>query len=273
MPADDLAHRRGVGDGRGERADLVERRAERDQAEARDRAVGGLHADHTAQRGGLADRAAGVGAERDRGEARGDRGGGPARGAAGHPGRCRAGCGWDRRPSSPSRSPWRTRPGWSCRPSPRPAAARRVHDGRVVGRAPALEDARRARGRDAPGAEVVLDRDGHAGERPGVADRRPRRRSTAAAAARAWSSVTTLNAWISGSRSAMRARCSSSTSTALRSPARTAAASSSARAVALTAPPPGPAARGTDRPRRRGPRRAPRRGRAARPARRHAARW
>jgi hypothetical protein len=40
-----------------------------------------------------------------------------------------------------------------------------LHDGGVVRRAPALEDPRRARGRDAPGAEVVLEGDRHAGER------------------------------------------------------------------------------------------------------------
>ena len=50
-----------------------------------------------------------------------------------------------------------------------PARAQRLDDGGVVGRAPALEDLRAARGRDAPRAQVVLQRDGHAGQRAGVA--------------------------------------------------------------------------------------------------------
>ena len=64
----------GVGHSAGEGADLVERRGERHQAVARHPPVGGLQADDAAQRGGLADRAAGVGAERQRREAGGDRG-------------------------------------------------------------------------------------------------------------------------------------------------------------------------------------------------------
>ena len=66
-----------------EGADLVERRGEGDEAVAADPAVGRLQADHAAQRGGLADRAAGVGAEGERRHARGHRGRGAARGAAG----------------------------------------------------------------------------------------------------------------------------------------------------------------------------------------------
>ena len=68
VSTDDLADRSGVGDGGGERADLVERRAERDQAEPRHQPVGGLDPDHAAQRSGLADRAARVRAQGDRGE-------------------------------------------------------------------------------------------------------------------------------------------------------------------------------------------------------------
>ena len=49
-----------------ERSDLIERRRERDQAVARDAAVGRLEADDAAERGGLPDRAAGVRAERER---------------------------------------------------------------------------------------------------------------------------------------------------------------------------------------------------------------
>ena len=63
---------------------LVQRGREGDHPVARDRAVGGLHPDDPAQRGGLADRAAGVGADRPRRDAGRDGGGRAARGAAGH---------------------------------------------------------------------------------------------------------------------------------------------------------------------------------------------
>ena len=62
--ADSAAPRRATV--RGERTDLIERRRERDQAVARDAAVGRLEPDDAAERGRLADRAAGVGAERER---------------------------------------------------------------------------------------------------------------------------------------------------------------------------------------------------------------
>ena len=80
---DGLQHERGVLDGLGERADLVERRGEGDQAVAGDAAVGGLQADHAAVGRGLADRAAGVRAERGDGGAVGHGGGGSAGGTAG----------------------------------------------------------------------------------------------------------------------------------------------------------------------------------------------
>ena len=126
---------RGVGDVAGQRAGLVQRGGEGDHPVARDRAVGGLHPDDPAQRGGLADRAAGVGADRPRREARGHGGGAAARGAA----RARAcgptGSAWGRRRSARWRSPSRTRPGWSCpapaRPSP--AGARRPSPCRAGG--------------------------------------------------------------------------------------------------------------------------------------------
>ena len=74
---------RGVGDVARERPGLVERGGEGDHPVAADRAVGGLEADDPAQRGGLADRAAGVGADRPRREAGGDGGGAAAARAAG----------------------------------------------------------------------------------------------------------------------------------------------------------------------------------------------
>ena len=55
-----------------------------------------------------------------------------------------------------------------------PAARSRVDDRRVVGREVALEDPRRARGRHAVRAHVVLERDGHPGERAGIVTRRDR---------------------------------------------------------------------------------------------------
>ena len=69
----------------GERADLVQRAGEGDQAVAAHRAVGGLEPHHAAQRGRLADGAAGVGAQGPGGFGGGDAGGGAATGAARHP--------------------------------------------------------------------------------------------------------------------------------------------------------------------------------------------
>ena len=111
---------RGVGDVAGQRPALVERGGEGDHPVARDRAVGGLEADDPAERCRLADRAAGVGADRPRRQAGRDRRGRAAGGAAGDAaavprvehravGR-----------SSRSRSPSRTRPCWSCRAAGRP---------------------------------------------------------------------------------------------------------------------------------------------------------
>ena len=68
---------RGIGDGGRERSDLVERRGKGDEAVSRHPPVGRLHADHATQRRRLADRAAGVGAERERGEAGRHRRGAP----------------------------------------------------------------------------------------------------------------------------------------------------------------------------------------------------
>ncbi len=85
VAADHVEEQRGVGDRGRERADLVERAGEGDQAVAGDRSVGRLHPDHAAERGRLADRAAGVGAERERHETGRHRRGRAARGAARDP--------------------------------------------------------------------------------------------------------------------------------------------------------------------------------------------
>ena len=173
----------GVGHRGGERADLVERRGEGDQAVARHQAVGGLHARprRTARRAGGSSRRcrsrAPAGRSRRPPPPRCRPTSRPARG------RGRGGCGWGRRPSSRSSCPWRTRRGWSCRSTMAPAAGQPLDDGGVVGRAPALEDPRRAGGGDAPGAEVVLERDRHAGQRARRRSPAATRRSSASAAA------------------------------------------------------------------------------------------
>ena len=114
------SHERGgehgrVGDVARQRTALVERGCEGDHAVPRHGAVGGLQPDHPAERGRLADRPAGVGADC------------PRRGAGGHGSgraarttrRARApgptGCGRGQSRSSRWTTPWRTRPGSSCR--------------------------------------------------------------------------------------------------------------------------------------------------------------
>ena len=162
---------RGVGDVARQRAALVERGGEGDLAVARDRAVGGLHADDPAQGRGLADRAAGVGPDRAGRQAAGDGRRRPARGAARDARRCPTGSSRRRRPSSRSTSPSRTRPCSSCRARsrrPRPACGRRSR----------CRAARSPRGSSSPRwwralrAEDVLDRHGDPGELP-VAPGRP----------------------------------------------------------------------------------------------------
>ena len=106
---------RRVGDVAGQRPALVERGGEGDHPVARDRPVGRLQPDDPAERGGLADRAAGVGADRSR--ARDRRRPRPPSRRRSRRGRGRGptGSAPARRRSSRSRSPSRTRPCWSCR--------------------------------------------------------------------------------------------------------------------------------------------------------------
>ena len=135
VAGDHAEQERRVGAGAGDRADLVERARERDQPVARDAPVGRLQPDDTAQCRRLADRAAGVGAERRGHEARRDRGRAAARRAARNarrvPGIARLLAARSSRSSRPSR----TRPCWSSRPRPGPP--------RAAGAAPSP---RRARG-------------------------------------------------------------------------------------------------------------------------------
>ena len=70
VAADDVEEQGGVGHGGGQGPDLVQRAGEGHQAVAGHGAVGGLHAHHPAQGGGLADRAPGVGAQGARGRTR-----------------------------------------------------------------------------------------------------------------------------------------------------------------------------------------------------------
>ncbi|MPM54238.1 hypothetical protein SDC9_101013 [bioreactor metagenome] len=66
MAAHDLVQQRRVEHGTSARSGLVERRGHRDHAVAGDAAIGGLDADRSGDRGRLADRTAGIGADRQR---------------------------------------------------------------------------------------------------------------------------------------------------------------------------------------------------------------
>ena len=207
VAADDLEQQRGVRDGRRERTDLIEAAGERDEPVARHAAVGRLHADDAAQRRRLADRAAGVAAERQRGEAGGDRRRAAAARAAGDPGRVvRVAGGAERRVLGGAAHGELVEVGLADDDAAGGDDA--LDHGGVVGRAPAFEDLRRARRGDAPRAHVVLQRDRHAGERTrvlalrdGEVDRVGGRRAPRRA-------VTRLKACSSGSRASMAARCS-----------------------------------------------------------------
>ena len=84
LAADRVERQRALLHRLGEGADLVERARERDTPVARDASVGRLHRHDAAQRPRLADRAAGVAAQRDRGHAGAHAGGRAARRAARH---------------------------------------------------------------------------------------------------------------------------------------------------------------------------------------------
>jgi len=66
VAAHDLVQQRRVEHGTSARSGLVERRGHRDHAVAGDAAIGGLDADRSGDRGRLADRTAGIGADRQR---------------------------------------------------------------------------------------------------------------------------------------------------------------------------------------------------------------
>ena len=212
VPADHLEQQRGVGDRRRERTDLVERRRERDRARSA-----------TPRRRSASRRP----------HRRAPRAGGPSR-------RCRSRARAARtrpRPRPPIRRSIRPAPASrSCglRVGPnaefsvelpianssrlvlptvdRARVAHALHDGRVVRRPPALEDPRRARGRDAARAEVVLQRDRHAGERTGIVTARDRRVDLVGARPRVVGEHEVERVHVGSRAPTICARCSSSTS-------------------------------------------------------------
>ncbi len=161
---DGLEQERRVGDVPGQRAALVERGGEGDHPVAGDRAVGGLHADDPAERGRLADRAAGVGADRAGREAARDGRRGAAGGAAGDAARV---------PGVEHRAVARVLVRGAHRElvhvrlaeHPRARLAQPADRRRRIGRAVALQDPRARGGRDSLGAEDVLDGDGNPAQR------------------------------------------------------------------------------------------------------------
>ncbi len=159
-----------VGHVTGERPALVERRGEGDHPRAGDRSVGGLEPDDAAERRRLADRAAGVGADRTRSQASrhggGRSAGGPARDAIEVPGVADVAVG-----GVLVRRAHRELVHVGLAEDPGAAVEQPLDRGRRVGRDVALEDPRAGGRREAVDAEDVLDRDRHAGERAGAGRR------------------------------------------------------------------------------------------------------
>ena len=175
-----------------QRADLIERRAEREQAVARHAAVGRLEAD--ARR-----RAPPAGGSSRRCPSRARAAPCPRRprppirrSIRRECDRAPTDCATGRTPSSRSTSPSRTRRSWSCRRSTAPAASRRDDDRRVVGRHERFEDRDEAVVRTPRVQRLSLSATGRrrAARR---ASGRDRDRSSAARAS-ASSRVTVLNA-------------------------------------------------------------------------------
>ena len=189
VPGDDLVQQGGVEHGAGARAGLVERARQRHEAVARDPAVGRLGADRAGDGRGLADRATGVGADRERRLERRDDRRRPAAGPAGDPLEV---------PRVVARAVGAVLGGRAHRElvhvrlaqDRHPGLAQPGHQGRVVRRHPALQDPRAARGRQALGGHDVLDGDRHAGQ-PCSDSPAARRRSTASA----WASAPSASTW------------------------------------------------------------------------------
>ena len=164
MPGDHLVQQRGVKHGARAGPALVQRRRAGDQAISRDRAIGGFHPDRCRQRRGLADRAAGVRADRQRRLERGERRRAAPAGTAGHPVDI---------PGVAGRAVGRVLGRRSHRElvhvglaQYRYAGSAQPHrDRRVVRRHPALQDLRPAGGRHVGGGEHVLERQRDTGQR------------------------------------------------------------------------------------------------------------
>ena len=163
-----------------ERADLVERRGEGDQAVARHAAVGRLQADDAAERRRLADRAAGVGAERHRRHAGRHRRRRPAARAARRRGRGPTGCADGPKAEFSVDEPIANSSQLVLPTMTAPARFEPRDDRGVVGRHEVSRMRERGGRADAARAEDVLDRDRHAGERQRRACARGRRSSAAA---------------------------------------------------------------------------------------------
>ena len=159
---------------------LVEARGVGDDPVAGHPPVGRPQPDHPAQRRRLADRPAGVGAERQGREPGRHRRRAAARRPARHPGQCPRGWPSGRTPSSRWSCPWRTRRGWSCRSRPRrPPAAGPRRSSRTAAASPRGSATRRSSAgpgcRTCPSPPPARRPAGRA-RRPGPGRRRPRRR-------------------------------------------------------------------------------------------------
>ena len=130
----------------------------------------GLTPDDTAQRSGLTDRSPGVRAECQRHEPGRHRRRRPSARAPGHPGVV-VGVAGRTEPRALRRAAHGELVHVGLAHDHRPRLAQPGHDRGVVGRPPAGEDPGPARGLQPPCAQVVLEGDGHAGQRTGVAAR------------------------------------------------------------------------------------------------------
>ncbi len=164
LPAEHAEERRRLLDRRGQRPDVVAARGEREDALERDEPVGRLEADDPAVGGGDADRAAGVGAERVVGHARGDERGRAGARAAGGAARI------ERVEGHPERGVdaaggvlEQVRLAEQVGGGGAQARDRR----RVAGGGRRRRDGRGVRRHDAGDVDVVLDRDGGAEQRAG----------------------------------------------------------------------------------------------------------
>ena len=194
---DHAQRERAIAHGAGERAHLVERAGERHHAVAGDGAVGRLHADDAAQRGRLADRAAGVRPQRERRHA-GRHGG--RRAAARAAGDALAVPGVARRAVGGvlGRRAHRELVHVGLAELDEPLGLAAAHHGRRVGRPVALQHARSRRRRHAADAEQILVGDR---ARPRCRCGRPASSARACASTRSWSTCrNTFRSSLSASR-------------------------------------------------------------------------